>query len=203
MVYDPKKAHDYYERTKHLKGRNKGQAGSSRASPSASSGAQAAPVKVSSETQAAIAKVNRLKDAVSKLQSALSEAEALLSKKRQDARKSAKANSDGKSTAKEKQSAKEYRDKHKTEIANKRKQDSSSSSGGGSSSTSSTSVSDMSVDQLTTRIIKIRGVLADAKRQLSNAQQQLGQLAHSDIISEPMSNVHFARFRSAERMPST
>jgi hypothetical protein len=61
----------------------------------------------------------------------------------------------------------------------------------------------MSVTELETRIINIQSALKSAKSQLSKASQQLGQLAHSAITSEPMFNEHFARFRSAERRPST
>lgn len=150
------------------------------------------------ETSAASAKVSRLKSKVSSLQGALSEAMAALSEKRQSAAKDEKKDSDGKSTVKEKTSSKEYRDKHRGEIAAKRKKESSSDS----SSSSSKQVSDMSVDELKSRIIKIRGLLTEAKRQLSNASQQLGQLAHSDLTSEPTFNEHFARFRSEERIPS-
>jgi hypothetical protein len=60
----------------------------------------------------------------------------------------------------------------------------------------------MSVDELETRISNIQSALTEAKRQLSNATQALGQLAHSDLTSEPMFNELFARFRSAERIPS-
>ena len=197
MAYDPAKAHAYYERTKRLKGRKA--ASTPGTKPSSSPVARASPT-LRPETHAAIAKVGRLKAAVIKLQGALSKAEAALSEKRQAARATEKQNSDGKSTSKEKKASEDYRNKHKTELASKKK---SASSGGGTSSTSSQSLSDMSVDELTSRVIKIRSVLSDAKKQLSSAQQQLGQLAHSDIISEPMSNEQFARFRSAERMPST
>ncbi len=199
MAYDPVKAHQYYEAHKHLKGRKGEKKPTSSGSGDKGGKPQSKPA-LSNTTQAAKQKVLRLNEYVSKLQSALSEAEAELSKKRQAARQTEKQNSDGKSTAKEKQSAKEYRDKHKTEIAAKRK--SSSSSGGGTSSSSSHSVSDMSVEELTSRIIKIKSALTDAKRQRAAAMQTLGSLAHSDIVSDSMSNAHFARFRSAERMPS-
>ena len=209
--YDPKKAHDYYERTKHLKGRGGGnqadikKAGAARrlSGPGRIGHPTAIPRPSTSNSgaiQAAQARVTRLKAAVSKLESALSEARAALSKKRQSSRETAKKSSDGKSTAEEKQASKKYREKHQQEIATKRKHDSASGSGGSSSSSSSSGVSSLSATELQTRINKIQGALTEAKRQLSNATQQLGQLAHSAITSEPSFNEHFARFRSAERM---
>jgi chromosome segregation ATPase len=200
MAYDPVKAHEYYERTKKLKGRQPGEGKKSPPIQRAPT-AHVSGKSLSSAEHAAQARVTRLKAKVSTLESALSKANAELSKKRQAARETKRKNSDGKSTTQEKQASKEYRDKHKAEIASKRKSK-SSSSGGSSSSSSSNSISDMSASELTSRIIKIRGVLAEARRQLSNAQQQLGQLAHSAITSEPEFNEHFARFRSAERIPS-
>jgi hypothetical protein len=199
--YNPVEAHKYYEEHKRLKGRN---GGSGAPSPGTKKGGMPRPhpippkPKLSSHTQEAVARVARLRTAVSKLQSALSAAEAELSKKRQAARETAKKNSDGKSTAKEKAAAKKYRDKHKTALASKRK--ASSSKSGGSSS--SGGLSSMSVDELTSRISRIKSALADAQRQLSNAQQAAGHLAHSDLISEPGAAVLFAQFRSAERTPS-
>lgn len=215
MPYDPKKAHDYYERTKKLKGRKPSAPqspvhmqntrgsradGSSRINRHTEQKARANDAAASAEVKSAQARVVRLKSAVSKLTTALSAARAALSAKRQTARDTAKKNSDGKSTAEEKQASKKYRDKHKQEIATKRKSTSSSST---PSSSSTSSVSDMSASELEARIIKLSSALADAKRQLSSATQQLGQLAHSAITSEPTFDEHFARFRSAERRPST
>lgn len=179
-VYDPVKAHQYYERTKHLKGRRKGKGDdhSSRHPPANRGNRQRPPL--SGKTQAAVARVARLRSAVSKLQGALSKAEAALSLKRQSAAKTAKKNSDGKTTAKERLASKKYRDKNQAKIAAKEKK---SSSKGGSSTPSSHSVSDMSVDELQSRITKIKSALSSAQRQLSNAQQQL---AHSDLVSEPL-----------------
>lgn len=194
MVYDPVKAHAYYERTKQLKGRKKGGQKPS-SPPHRSSNVGPSKSTLSTTTQAAVARIGRLKATVAKLETALSAARQALSEKRAAARKTAKENSDGKSTEAEKQASQKYRDTHKAEIAASRK--SSSTSGGGSSSTSSShSVSDMSVDELESRIIKIQDALADAKRQLSNAQQQAGRLAHSDLTSEPSFNALFNQFRS-------
>lgn len=190
-VYDPVKAHDYYERTKKLKGRSK-------------SGASTKSVKrsgVLAAQQTAKARVGRLRGKIARLKTALSETEAELSKKRGNARKKAQANSDGKTTAQERQSSKQYRDKHKQELASKRKAKAGSSDGS-SSSSQAPDLASMSVKELEARSIKIRAVLQEAQRQLSNANQQLGQLAHSAILSEPDVNELFAHFQSAEGIPS-
>lgn len=196
---------EYYERNKKLKGRSGGRSESSGGPRSTVS----ATVKVSGKAPSLAstpgkAKVARLESKVKTLEGALSRAKAELSKRRQNAVKEEKKNSDGKSSAEEKRASKEYRDKNKTKLAAERKKSSSSSSSGGGTSTtsSSKSVSSMSVEELESRIIKIQSALKDAKRQLSNAKQQHGQLAHSAIISEPTINDRFARFRSAERTPS-
>lgn len=214
MTYDPQKAHQYYERTKKLKGRKntspppppKVGLGSRVVTDLASSSrhrshSPTTQPQMGSAGEAARQRVIRLKAAVSKLQGALTQARAALSQKRAAEKKTAKENSDGKSTQAEKAASQKYRDKNQAKIASKAS--SSSSSGSSSSSSSSTSsVSTMSVTELETRIINIQRALTDAKRQLSTAQQQLGQLAHSAITSEPMFQEHLARFLSAERRPS-
>lgn len=199
--YDPVKAHAYYERTKKLKGRAPAapKASSAPRPPVANRNPAQSPLSRNPKVQAEQARIGRLRSKIKTLQGALSEAEAALSSKRQKARATAKKNSDGKSTAKEKQASQQYRDKHQAEIKAKRKKDPSS---GGSSKSSSKSVSEMSVQELGARIIKIRSALRDARQQLSDANKQLGQLAHSAITSEPNVDEHFALFKSAERIPS-
>lgn len=205
--YDPKKAHDYYERTKKLKGRQGGSPPThaplapkvgqgSRIVESGNANSAKHPPHVP-PTAEAIARVNRLRAAVSKIETALSAARAALSQKRQAATKTAQANSDGKSTQKQKTAAKQYRNKNKAKLATKRKASASSTP-----ASSSTSVSSMSVQDLQARIIKLNSALTNAKRQLAEAQQSLGHMAHSAITSEPTFDEHFARFRSAERRPS-
>lgn len=211
--YDPQKAHAYYERHKKLKGRDahpnytppKVGQGSRVVDDNPNSSRHASGKKrqaVAAATDVARQRVGRLQGAVKKLEGALTEARAALSAKRATAKKTAKENSDGKSTEAEKTASSKYRDKHKAEIATKRKASSPSSSGSSSSSSSTSSVSTMSVTELETRVIKIQSALTDAKRQLSAAQQQLGQIAHSAITSEPEFQEQFARYLSAERRPS-
>jgi len=196
--YDPQKRHDRYERTKQLKGRGKGSKATS-ANPSH-------PAKsvhpIREQTQASHDRVIRVRGKIKKLEGALSEAQAELSTRRQKSRAAKKASSDGKSTAAEKQASQEYRDKHKTELASKSKKSSSSSKSGGGSKSSSSSVADMSTKALEARVIKIKGAIRDARRLLSSASIEHGQLMHSAIVSDPDVNERFARFNSAERGPS-
>ena len=194
MAYDPVKAHDYYERTKELKGRKAGRGEDAPKGRPAGVPPKPSPSPSHKDINKAQARVSRLKSAVSKLQSSLAEAQAALAKKASNARKEEKKNSDNKTTAKERQASKEYRDKHKQELATKRKHEGASGGGGSSSSLSS-----MSVDDLRTRISNIKSTLAEAKRQLANANKELGQLAHSDLVSDSMFNEYFARFRSARK----
>jgi HK97 family phage prohead protease len=118
-----------------------------------------------------------LKSKVNTLTGELSKAKQALSEKRQAAREEEKANSDGKSTVKEKQAAKKYRDTHKAEIAAKRKSESSSSE-----SSSTGGYSSMSIPDLTARISSIQTVLSEAKRQLAEATKSLGHSARNDFI---------------------
>jgi len=186
--YDPVKAHAYYEAHKKLKGRSKSSASKS-STKSTSRPHNTTPLtKRTPKMNAAHARIGRLRSAIQKLQGALSEAEAALSAKRQTARKTRKANSDGKTTVKERTTAKKYRDKHQAELKSKDKKKTAPSS------SSSNSVSGMSVQELTARVIKLRSALGDAKKQLATAQHELGQLAHTAITSDPDVDIHFAQF---------
>lgn len=186
--YDPVKAHEYYLRVRQLKGRTKG--------------ASKAPGQVKNpgrtDGQAAVrARVGRLRSKLAKLNAARLATETAIREKRKNESATKKKNSDGKTTAAERQASKNYRDKHKTELANKRKHDSKISSGGGSSS-SAPSLSSMSVNELQTRLGKIQDAIKSAKSQLSAATQQLGSLAHSALLTEVGSNrydFHFPTHR--------
>lgn len=209
MVYDPKKAHEYYIRNRQLKGRKSGLNSSiSKGSPKRQTlnTTVSEQANLKSPTEIAKAKVERYEEKVETLKGALTRAQIALSKKRQEIIKSEKQNSDGKSTEQEKRSSKEYRDKHSAEIAAKAKKtstpsssSSSSSTGGSSTTSSSVNVDSMSAEDLSARIIRLKSVLADAQSQLKKASQHLGSLAHSAITSEPDINERFARYRSEER----
>ena len=180
--YDPQKAHEYYERTKKLKGRKDGQRnrdahirkGNTRVNTPSQSDREHYQQQVAS----ARAKVTRLKAKETALAGALTKAKAALSAKRASERKEEKKNSDGKTTAKERQSAKEYRESHREEL---KKKEADRRKSGGSSSSGSTSVADMSTSDLETRISNLNSALREVRSQISAANQALGQLAHSAI----------------------
>ena len=182
--YDPVKAHEYYLRTRELKGRKP-------KSASLNSGKKTRNVRQSQpqeSRQAVTARIGRLKSKISKLNSALSEAQAALVKQRQTAAKTERASSDGKTTAKERQASKEYRDKNKEKIKDTAEKSSSggSSRSSKSSSTSSSDVSQMSATELADRISRIQGAIRSAKQQLSQASTTLGQLRHSDFMDNEL-----------------
>lgn len=196
-TYDPVKAHEYYMRTRKLKG---GRSRSTKASSSrkTSNSRGTTTKRVSSADPAKVkSRITRLRTKVSTLEGALSKAQAALSEKRQAERKTDRENSDGKSTVKERKSAKEYRDRNKASIANKRKGDSSSTD-----SSSKSSKSESSIEDLENRVLRIKKTLYEAKKQLATATMKLGELKHSELKSDPMAEEKFARFQSAERIPS-
>ena len=170
--YDPVKAHAYYERTKHLKGRKKGSGSSSSGSSGPRVSTTSAPRKATLTPQQAT--VARLQSKVTALSKALSAARQALSLKRQAELKAKKQSSDGKTTVQERASAKKYRDTHKAELATKRKQRATKES-----SDSPRTLSSMSSDELSIRISRLRAALTEARRLLSEAQREL---RHADFI---------------------
>lgn len=131
--YDPAKAHDYYLRTRKLKGRKKGATSPTggKAAPGAVGGK---PVRKKKSDPAEIAKLKAHTAArVAVLKKKLHELQTELKKRMAEAEKSAKK-ADKKPTAADKHAqardAKKYRDKHKQELKTKAK---AASSGGGSS----------------------------------------------------------------------
>lgn len=180
--YDPQKAHEYYERTKNLKGRKAGQrnrdANVRKGNTRAATPSQSDRDHYQQQVASARAKVARLKAKETALAGALTKAKTALSAKRASERKEEKKNSDGKTTAKERQSAKEYRESHREELKQK---EADRRKSGGSSSSGSTSVADMSTSDLETRISNLNSALREVRSQISAANQALGQLAHSAI----------------------
>jgi HK97 family phage prohead protease len=135
-----------------------------------------------------------LKSKVDTLSGELSKAKQALSEKRQAAREEEKNNSDGKSTVKEKQAAKKYRDTHKAEIAAKQKSESTSSE-----SSSTGGYSSMSIPDLTARISSIQNVLSEAKRQLAEATRSLSHSARDDFIEPDLKLVDIMLQHSTSR----
>lgn len=174
--YDPVKAHEYYERTKQLKGRKSGSVPSK--TSYSSRGTTPSKSNVSPQTSSSSATITRIKAKVVALSKALSEAKQALSEKRQAEAQAKKESSDGKTTVEERAASKKYRDANKAEIAAKRKSDSSSDSSGGLSS--------LSIDQLVTRVSNIQSALSEAKRQLTEASRSFGHFAHADFIDSDL-----------------
>lgn len=181
MVYDPQKRREYYLRTRQLKGRPPSSAVANTLSRVGSARIKTKK-SVSNRQAEQRAKVVRLTQKLNRLQNALKEASDALRKareaesdKRQNAKETEKKNSDGKTTAKERQQSKEYRNRHKTEINQKNRQESGSSGKG-----KSNSVSDMSVEALEGRVKSIKTMIATAKTQIKKANS----LSHSSFVDE-------------------
>lgn len=168
--YDPQKAHDYYERTKKLKGRKKGQGDTLKPA----NGQPKAPAHPASNAR----QKKELAVRIQNLEGKLQKLEALIKKKehaeQSDARKAkAKKNASAKEAAKPDTAAekakkaregKKYRAKNKTKLGNKAK---TSSSGGSKASSATTKPSSgTSVKELKTLAVKVKGQLAVAKTKL-------------------------------------
>lgn len=170
-AYDPVARRERYLRDRQLEGRSP----SSERSKAPKSGRG---VKTGNTPKApspvnpakAKARVARLQGKVSKLEGALTKALAALADKRRKAAKTEKENSDGKTTVKERQSAKEYRDKNSAKIKAKAK----------SSASSSSKSSEASIEDLQLRVTRIKKTLVTARKQLANARSVAGQLTHSN-----------------------
>lgn len=149
-AYDPAKAHEYYERTKELKGRKKGPGDKPAGHRPSAQQVQSANAKVA-QIQA---KLNRLRD--------------LLHEKQASARKEADHKPTQAEKLKDQKQSKEYYDKHKQSIKNLRE-----GSGGGSKKGTSQpkTAADMSVDELKTAI---RNVVNQLKQAISEARSMRG-----------------------------
>ena len=172
--YDPVKAHEYYMRTRKLKGRKKGRAEAAVATPHL----KANPAVRARQKKELAARIQSLEKKLAQLNS-------LIKKKEQEAKQAArKAEADKRKSAKEAakpdtaaekakkaRESKKYRAKHKQELKNKAKE-AASKSGGGSSKTTSTDktkpkAGEQSVKDLKMLATKVRGQLAAAKSKLS------------------------------------
>lgn len=151
-VYDPVKAHDYYERTKHLQGRKPGAGRQPQGRPKAAQAQKNAQQKVAEIR----AKLDRLR--------------ALLREKEASERKSkAPEHKNASQKAADAQKDKEYYDKHKQEIKNNRTQAAKSGGGGGKTA------ADMSADELRSAI---RNTVTQLKKAIAAAQQARGGPPH-------------------------
>jgi hypothetical protein len=176
--YDPVKAHQYYLRTRKLKGRKKG----SGVSPSnlQKSFNRAMKSVASKKDSPAKAKQRReLKAVIQRMENKLQKLEALITKKaREEASENRKSKAKKERAAKEKDKPKsaaekaeaarenkKYRDKHKQELKTEARQTSGKS--GGSKSKSTSSGSEASIDDLKALATRVRGRIAIAKQKLA------------------------------------
>jgi len=148
-AYDPGKAHDYYERTKHLKGRHKG------------AGDHPAPHHASQ------AQVASAQQKVAEIEAKLGRLRELLRQKIADEKKSGSNKpSTQADKIKNRQASKRYRDQHAQEIKNDRKAGSGTSKGG--STAGGKTASSMSASELRTAIshvvTQLKSAIQDAQR---------------------------------------
>jgi predicted RNase H-like nuclease (RuvC/YqgF family) len=169
-LYDPAKAHEYYEKHKHLKGRHKG----SGQPPARRVAGQhnSAKAKQKQELQA---RITGLQKKLNELNQLIQMKEAALKRSQSSAKSNAKKNSQAKAkdkpkTAAEKakaaREAKKFRKKHRQSLKTKAKQ-ASNKSGGGSSKKAAANPKKASIAELKSLATKVRGQLAVAKQKLA------------------------------------
>jgi hypothetical protein len=166
--YDPAKAHDYYERTKHLKGRKKG----------SGQVPQTGVTRVQIHRDAKARQRKELAAAIQNLGQKLQKLEALIKKKEHEAQaedrkgkakkeRSAKEKDKPKTAAEKAKAAREsekYRKKHHQKLKSKAKSDAKS---GGGSSKGKTDPKKASVTELKSLATKVKGQIAVAKQKLA------------------------------------
>lgn len=169
VPYDPVKAHEYYVRTRKLKGRKKGTRPTASAVRGARLPVKGNPVLVKQRKEAA-ARVASLQKTLAKLQDALktkmAEAKKAEQKSKRSAKEAAKPDTAAEKSDKARE-AKKYRDTHKQELKTKAKQDRAKSGGSGGGSKSEIkkagkSVAD-SVAEIKTAIAGVQKALTAAK----------------------------------------
>lgn len=165
-LYDPVQAHKYYEEHKHLKGRKKGVAQPTTSSRMRNSVKTQQKVALQAQIQNLESKLAKLEELIRKKETAATSENRKSKAKQERATKEKNKPQTAADKAKIARDNAKYRDKHKTEIANKAKSASSS----GSSSTSTTkpsSSTSVSIDALKTLATKVRGQIAVAKQKLA------------------------------------
>jgi len=160
--YDPQKAHEYYLRTRKLKGRRKGR-GDSYTVKTRSGGTRTVSAQELEKQQASAAqRVSEIKQRLTRLTQELRKRMADARARERDAKKGPTKSEKSKKA----REAKKYREKNQQKLANKRR------SGGGSKKSSSSSSRTESVDDLKQKVEKVRGILKSAvenQRRLSSA----------------------------------
>lgn len=156
--YDPVKAHDYYLRNRHLKGRRHG-------SGQAPAPSRARKIPVPQKRQLA-AKISALEGKLQKLEKLIKEKEAALKRSQDSSKKPTAADK-----SKQARESKKFRKKHKTELAAKAKKAAAKKSGGGSKGGKGANGgkpdSEKSIKDLKALATRVRGQLHVAKAKLS------------------------------------
>jgi len=167
-IYDPVKAHEYYVRTRKLKGRQRGHSDDPRTGKTREQIHNDARAKQRQELTQQIA---NLEAKLVKLEAKIREkehAEASENRKSKAKKERARKEADKPKTAAEKAEAarenKKYRERHKQQLKSDRKKSGTSSGG---SSHKKSSGSKHSVSDLKALAIKVRGQIAIAKQKLA------------------------------------
>lgn len=156
-VYDPVKAHEYYLRTRKLKGRKRGSA----ASPSLGRLGKA-PMPSTSGVPSKAAQRAKVAKQISDLRTRLTKLNAELKKRVAEAEKAKREAGKPKTAAEQRdaaKSAKKYRDKNQQKIANEQKKTASKDAGG---STTKKAGGQTSIEDLKATISKVRDQLTAA-----------------------------------------
>jgi hypothetical protein len=168
VVYDPVKAHEYYVRTRKLKGRQRGHSDDPRTGKTREQIHKDARAK---QRQELSQQISNLEDKLKQLETRIREREhAAASEDRKSKAKKdrARKESEKPKTAAEKAKAarenKQYREKHHQKLKSER---ASSSKSGGGSSTKKSSSSKHSISDLKALAIRVRGQIQIAKQKLA------------------------------------
>jgi hypothetical protein len=168
-VYDPAKAHEYYLRTRKLKGRPKGQSVDPRTGKTREKISEDAKAKQRKELAARIQslskKLQRLEARIREMEHKEAREDRKSKAKKERAAKEREKPKTAAEKAEAAREAKKYRKKHQQQLKTKAKK-ASDKSGGGSSS-GETKKSKASVSDLKALATKVRGQIAVAKQKLA------------------------------------
>jgi|1185.fasta_scaffold68120_2 hypothetical protein len=169
--YDPAKAHDYYEKHKHLTGRQRGSKPADSSARSRSSPLGLVKVQQKHDLKAHIQtlelKLHNLEQLIQKKEAVLKrdQATAKSKAKKERAAKDKNKPQTAAEKAKAARDSKQYRRKHSQELKTKAKQDSHTSGGG--SGKAKNKVSEKPIAELKALATRVKGQLAIAKQKLA------------------------------------
>jgi hypothetical protein len=175
--YDPQKAHDYYVRTRKLKGRQPGAAPQTsgvgaerRTAPRRPHPQHSNRAKQKQELASAIKdlqlRLNKLEELIKKKEETLKKDQSLAKKKNQTAKEKDKPKSAA-DKAKAARENKKFRQKHKQSLKTKAKQAAGKSGGGSHGGKKAKPDSQKSIADLKALATKVKGQLAVAKQKLA------------------------------------